>query len=240
MLKIVHCVDTEGPLWESIEETFLRLKAIFGIELAATLENLRRLQQGEIVIGSDATSRAAALTFSATQLAFLNDWQSIEAMLDRMDRTELRQAVRDSGGNSWYINWHCVAHHGFDADRNPRRRDLGIHSIFDRYRTRYQGSAADSIHWHHHPVPISRQANHCATNYFAIPSIFEIMSRRILERLWFPCVNRPGFHSERPDSHWFLEQWLPFDIANINSDVDTAQPDLAGGRWGDWRRAPKN
>ena len=51
-------------------------------------------------------------------------------------------------------------------------------------------------------------------------------------------MNRPGFHTERPDSHLFLEQWIPFDYANQYTKQDESQPDLMGGRFGDWRRAP--
>lgn len=53
-------------------------------------------------------------------------------------------------------------------------------------------------------------------------------------------VNRPGFHSERPDSHAFLEQWIPFDCANQRNDEAQDQADLADGRFGDWNRAPKS
>jgi hypothetical protein len=45
----------------------------------------------------------------------------------------------------------------------------------------------------------------------------------------------------RPDSHWFLEQYVPFDFSSqaMLPDEDAgAQADLEGGRLGDWRRAP--
>jgi len=67
----------------------------------------------------------------------------------------------------------------------------------------------------------------------------QILCRRILEHRWFPAVNRPGFHSERPDSHAFLEQWIPFDYANQVCDDLEDQPDLSRGRFGDWSRAPR-
>jgi hypothetical protein len=43
----------------------------------------------------------------------------------------------------------------------------------------------------------------------------------------------------RPDSHWFLEQYIPFDFSSqaiATSAIDQAQ--MVGGRYGDWRRAP--
>ena len=31
-------------------------------------------------------------------------------------------------------------------------------------------------------------------------------------------VNRAGFHCERPDSHLFMEQWIPFDLSNMSTE----------------------
>ena len=62
-----------------------------------------------------------------------------------------------------------------------------------------------------------------------------------MERQWFPCVYRPGFHTTRPDSHWLLEQFIPFEYANqAMVEKDTGFLDLGNGRFGDWRHAPKN
>ena len=47
-LYIAYCIDTEGPLHESLNATFQRLNDIFGVELEATKENLSRLQNQEI------------------------------------------------------------------------------------------------------------------------------------------------------------------------------------------------
>ena len=42
-LYVVHCVDTEGPMDESIEDSFQRIKEITGIELVPSLEILDKL-----------------------------------------------------------------------------------------------------------------------------------------------------------------------------------------------------
>jgi hypothetical protein len=71
--------------------------------------------------------------------------------------------------------------------------------------------------------------------------LHQILSRRIIDHHWFPAAHRPGFHVIRPDSHWFLEQYIPFDYSSqamVDNDVDGAQFGLLGGRFGDWRRAP--
>ena len=73
------------------------------------------------------------------------------------------------------------------------------------------------------PDILLRREGHSATHYFAHnPVIFQILARRILDRMWFPCVNRPGFHTTRPDSHWLMEQFIPFDYANQSTDEDYA------------------
>lgn len=239
MLYVVHCVDTEGPLYEPVEATFQRLRDIFGLDLPPSARLLRDLQAGTHDLGDAKLAAAVARTVAPENLDYKDDWHKIETMLDRIDRDEVRFGLPDSRGGGWHVSWHCLAHYGFDPALNPRRRDLGVHNVFDRYVDRYGfDGPRDSIQWHFHPVPFSRQANHCATHYLTHPALFDIVSRRVLERLWFPCVNRPGLNVERPDSHWFLEQWMPYDIANNNSTDDSGQPDLTQGRWGDWRRAP--
>jgi hypothetical protein len=69
------------------------------------------------------------------------------------------------------------------------------------------------------------------------------LTRKIIDRKWFPSAFRAGFMSERPDSHWFLEQWIPFDISNMSIDDNHESGtsiDLKDGRAGDWRSAPSD
>ena len=59
--------------------------------------------------------------------------------------------------------------------------------------------------------------------------IWETLVRRIFERNFFPSCVRCGFQAERPDVHWFLEQYIPFDLTNASvedaSELE-AQKDL--------------
>ena len=48
ILHIVHCVDTEGPLNETINATFERLKNVFGFNIYQSKKNLSKLQNKEI------------------------------------------------------------------------------------------------------------------------------------------------------------------------------------------------
>ena len=125
---------------------------------------------------------------------------------------------------------------------NPRRKDCGYHNIFDHYRRILaETGAPDGLHFHFHPSHPSGVSHRSATFYLHDLKFYQILARRIIDRGWFPSINRAGFQTERPDSHWLLEQWLPFDISNMASDdISSAQLDLGGGVLGDWRRAPND
>ena len=237
---IVHCIDTEGPLFEPIEATFERLREIFGLQIEPTFENLRKLQNGSIDLGG--AESAVQRVVDPQLVNYLDTWDKLAEMLDAVQSDDFRLCLPDSDGQGWIFNWFCVDHVGYRE--NPRRRAMGIHQIFDYYRHRVlqRTDCKDGVHFHFHPHAFSKKANHCATQWLGQNSpLYEIISRRLIDRDWFPTVNRPGFHSIRPDSHWFLEQFVPFDFSNqavrVDKD-DELQVDLGGGRFGDWRRAP--
>jgi hypothetical protein len=237
---IVHAIDTEGPLYESTEASFERLEHLYGIRgLEKTPATLEQLRHARIDLGG--IERQVAATLSGHLINYNDTWDKIDAMLARIMAPEFRRRRPDSFGGGWVFNWHCLDHVGFEY--NPRRRDIGYHNIFDHYRAllkRYP-DCGDSLQWHFHPMSTYREAHRCATSFVNSPELYQILSRRIIERNWFPSVFRAGFQTERPDSHWFLEQWLPFDISNMalddNSQLDR-MTDFRNGRSGDWRRAP--
>ncbi len=237
---IVHAIDTEGPLYESIEASFERLEHLYGVVgIDKVSENLEKLRHGQIDLGGleDQVSK----TLSGHLINYNDTWDKIDAMLSKVMAPEFRNKKPDSFGGGWVFNWHCLDHVGFDY--NPRRRDMGYHNIFDYYRSvldRYPDSP-DSVQWHFHPMSTYREAHRCATSFVNSPELYQILCRRIIEREWFPSVFRAGFQTERPDSHWFLEQWIPFDISNMALDDNrelNAMTDFRNGRSGDWRLAP--
>lgn len=235
---VVHCIDTEGPLYESLGATFQRVKSAFGFDIEPTRENLRRLQKKEIDLGGQ--EDAVAMMTNPNLLRYHDTWTSLDKMLDNIMSREFRDKMLDSYGTGWSYNWFCVDHVGYEI--NPRRRDMGYHNIFDHYRefVEPEWKGVDGLHFHYHPKPFNRFAHHNATHYFAhSDTLFKTLARRIIDRGWFPCANRPGFHVNRPDSHWFFEQYVPFDYSNQSFEGIQDQPDVAEGRLGDWRRAPR-
>ena len=237
---IVHAIDTEGPLYESLEAKFERLQGLFGItDIDPTPENLKKLQRGDLDLGGVEAKVKEVL--NGHLLAYNDTYDKIDRMLEELMSDEFRMRQPDSYGSGWKFTWHCLDHVGYDY--NPRRRDMGYHNVFDHYRgwvdqfPKYR----DEIQWHFHPMSIFADAHRCATAYFRNDLVFQILCRKIIERNWFPSAFRAGFQAERPDSHWFLEQWIPFDITNMAVEDPNhfdATIDFRLGRSGDWRRAP--
>ena len=237
----VHCIDTEGPLYESLEAKFQRIKDIFNIKIKKSKKNLEKLKKAEIPLNGKEKKIASVLSSHLTN--YNSDWQKINEMINRIFSDKFRNKHKDTLGNSWVFNWHCLDHVGYK--NNPRRRTLGYHKIFDYYQKvlKKRNKFKDKIHWHFHPMSTYNDAHRCATSYVNSPELYQILCRKIIERNYFPSVFRAGFQAERPDSNLFLEQWIPFDITNMsthnNKDLDMSL-DFKFGRSGDWRRAPKD
>ncbi len=234
---VVHCIDTEGPLYEAPLVPFEQLKRIFGIEIEPTRENLIKLQNGQIPLGGKENEVKNLL--DSHKLSTKGNWEEIEKVMDIITKPEYRSILADSNGEGWKYSWFCMDHVGFTGE-NPRRRDAGHHKVFDRYMEMVNSQKlGDIVQFHHHPVSLSGNFNDSGTAYWGSSNLNDILTRKVIEREWFPVAFRPGFHTERPDSHWFLEQWIPFDYGNQSYEqMVSGQNDLDEGRFGDWRRAP--
>ena len=44
IVYIVHCIDTEGALYESLKETFKRIERFTGKKITPSYENLQKIQ----------------------------------------------------------------------------------------------------------------------------------------------------------------------------------------------------
>lgn len=233
---LFHAVDAEGPLYESPAETVARVNRIAGLALPVEAGTLRALLAGDVDLGAARDVAETVLRYSV----FLSDWSAVRSMLDRVMAQEFRNENADSDGGGWIFNWHVMDHVGYDV--NPRRRDIGYHNIFDVYSELTAAAGCkDELGFHFHPDHYYPHAHLCGTNFDTSRNLFSILSRRLVDRNWFPRSFRAGFHTERPDSHLFLEQWIPHDFSNqsISQDSSTAgQLDLSDHRFGDWSRAP--
>lgn len=238
---IVHCIDTEGPLNESLEATFQRIKNLTGVELFPSKDNLTMVQNKELDLNG--FEEIAAKVFSKRLMSYNRDWHDIDKMLDNITSEQFRNKYKDSEGNGWLYSWFLVDFADFKI--NPRNRDIGYNNIFSHYLSYYKlhGMNQDDFQWHAHPMSTYFEAHRCATSYINSPHIIQSLAHRLIDCGEFPSCFRPGYHTERPDSHWLLEQYIPFDFGNQAielTDDDLKQHDLAEGRFGDWRRAPSS
>lgn len=239
VVYIVHAVDTEGPIYEDLNATFERLHEIIGVQMKPSYKTLEQLQNKEIDLGGK--EQIVADFLRPSMRAYNETWHQIDLMHERIMSKEFRNTLPDSYGGGWIYNWFCLDYVYFKD--NPRRKELGYHAIHDRYvefLDKYD-SQQDSLQWHFHPMTTYREAHRFATSFLNSPHLHEGLSKKIIERQFFPSAFRAGFHTERPDSNWFLEQWIPFDCSNqAIEDYSEKQKllNLRNGRLGDWRRAP--
>jgi hypothetical protein len=238
ILYIVHCVDTEGPLYESLTATSERIEKTFGLKYNLTPEQLERLRMG---LDIPHHLKDSVMDFvSVTRLNYNRDWHEVNEMLDEIMSSKWRMRYQDDFGNGYLFNWFILDHVGYKT--NPRRRSLGYHVIFEHYKEKIKShhSDHDKIYWHFHPVSFSYEAHKTSNNFSFTNYHLEVLSRRIIDHLYFPNSFRPGCHVIRADINLFLEMWIPFDYANQGMEErceDKLQQDIAAGRYGDWRRA---
>lgn len=238
---IVHCIDTEGPLYETIDATFERLKEIFGIHLEPSIENLHKIQNQELDLNG--MEKLVSDAFAPKRIDTLGTWDQVDQKLDELMSKQFRNSMLDSDGNGWVYNWFCLDHVGFTGD-NPRHRDAGYGNIYKHYAMKlrqHNSEKIDTLQFHYHPLPFNGAYNYAGTAYVNSNNLFEILAKRILDNHSFPAAYRAGMEAERPDAHWFLEQWIPFDYScnSYFKENIERQPDLRDGRYGDWRRATK-
>jgi hypothetical protein len=245
VVYIVHHIDTEGPLCEPTSEVFKRVESTLGIkiDLFPSRDNLNKLQNGYYDNIDLNISKEIKKILDPHLINFKSSWAEVDEMLYRVLDKSYRNKLIDSYGNGWIYNWHIVDHVGFLT--NERARDMGYLNIFNHYERilKETNSLDDDIQLHFHTISFFREAHMCATSLEnSYWELNQILCRRLIEKNWFPQVYRAGYHVLRPDSNWFLEQWLPYDASNqsVEEEDNKLQLDQAYGRLGDWKGAPSD
>jgi len=240
-LHVVHCVDVEGPMTETLEATWERVQEEDGLDLdlAPTLENLQKIQAGGVG-RTDAIRETLKAKYSAYNLGYLEDWGAIDKCFADINSKKFRHSMPDCLGQPYVFSWFIYDHFGFTT--NPRYHDDGIHKIFDHYHDLFlqENPYDDGIYWHYHHVPSSGDAVEWNTNWFQNGTHEEILARRLIERNWFPSVFRAGGHIERNDLSFWMEMFIPFDYSCqsfVSVDPDTYVASNAASV-SDWRGAP--
>ena len=82
MIYVVHCVDTEGPLYESLSETFERIYRLTGVRVEASEDNLLKVQNMELSLNGMA--ELASKVFSPRLLNYNSSWTELDRMLENI------------------------------------------------------------------------------------------------------------------------------------------------------------
>ena len=141
LVHVVHCVDTEGPLEETIEATFDRLNRRFGLDLEPSFALLSRLQNQEMDLGG--LEEEMARFIAPRRLDYLSLWRQVEESVAAVSNPRFRREHADPSGGPYTLTWFIIDVVGYRD--NPRRKAEGFHVIWDAYqrflRNRMAGDA---------------------------------------------------------------------------------------------------
>ena len=230
-LHVVHCVDAEGPLEETLDATFERLKTAFGIVVDANLQNLHLLQNQELDVG--VCEKQVADFIAPNRIAYLSTWKQVEEMISKVVSPEFRDKFSSPDGSPYTYSWFIIDVIGYK--NNPRRKPVGYNVVWDHYQRFLKNRQFNDVFgWHFHSVPPSQEALEYSTTWSANDYHEQCLSRRLIKYGFFPSLFRAGGVIERNDiSHW-LERIIPFDYSNQNKKGSQFKI----GDQSDWRNAP--
>ncbi len=228
-IPFVHCVDTEGPLNESDFDTWLRIKDICDINYEENF--VSKVLEGKF--DHIANSEKLKNMVSHKTMNYVRNSNEHSKMLDEIFSSKFRKKTCDSFGGNYKFSWFVMDH--VDYLINDRDKMMGHHKIFDIFLNRISPHNIweDSLEFHFHSNPPSYHSSHSNTFWLRDNKIYNVVLKRLIDRNFFPLINRPGFHSVSPDSHWFQEMYIPFEIANQSLASNRNE------RFSDWSRAPK-
>jgi hypothetical protein len=178
ILYLVHCVDTEGPLYESLEATSQRLKSTFGLDIdIATSEDLEAVRNGAGVPDSIKNQ----VNEFISRICYNENWNQLDEMLGELFSQDWRMKYKDDFDQGYLFNWFILDHVGFTS--NPRRRALGYHNVYDHYRAKLKqyGNKSDRLFWHFHPTSYFHEAHKTSNNFSYSNEHLNTLSRRIID-----------------------------------------------------------
>ena len=126
---IVHAVDTEGPLFESLDAKFQRIYDVYNIDIPSkkrTIKNLKLIKEKKYPLNGKENEVAKMLNSHLTN--YNTNIKMIKKMNSRIFSKEFRSKEKDSFAKEWVFSWHCLDHVGYKI--NPRKRILGYHKMY--------------------------------------------------------------------------------------------------------------
>lgn len=171
----------------------------------------------------------------------LNSWEAVNSAFQYGCTENYRLRYPDSENKGLKFSLFCISWSGFKS--NPVKRDFGWHTIFDNYKHFFKTEMqrwGDELYWMYNHPPESGIGNEWGLDWLQNTHYLNILNHFIIDRGYFPnCVEVP---TERNDTSHFLENYIPFDFSNRNSNKNNLDSINADGkRTGDvlnWTRSP--
>lgn len=242
IVYIVHAVDVEGPMTETLEATFERMWS-FGLPrtVAVSAENLELIKKGRLPGIPESLAQKLLGPFNDHLLNYWGDWSAIDKMLLELNSPAYRSKYCSKNGEPYVLSWFIYDHHE-EFQNNPRFHAVGTHTIFDHYMNLFldRNPHDDGIYWHYHHAPVNGDALGSNTSWSSMVAHESVVSKRIIDKSWYFSVFRAGLHIERNDlSHW-LEMYIPFDFSARYAASAVYRPGIefdwreSPSRWGGW------
>lgn len=159
----------------------------------------------------------------------LNHWDDVNQAFRHGCSEKYRLRYLDDEKKGLKFSLFCVSWSGFKT--NPVQRDLGWHTIFDNYKRFFKPEMerwGDELYWMYNHPPASGVANEWGLDWLHNTHYLNILNHFIIDRAYFPsCIEVP---TERNDTSHFLENYIPFDFSNRNSQKNNLNSINADGK----------
>ena len=100
-VNFLHAIDTEGPLYESLDATFERVEEVIGIfNLPKNKKTLLLLKDGKINLNGK--EEEVKLLLSNHRLNYMDSWLKLDEMLENAMSKDFRNKNLDSFGRGWF------------------------------------------------------------------------------------------------------------------------------------------
>jgi len=174
----------------------------------------------------------------------LQNWNQVNKLVKLITSNKFRNSVRDSKGKGLIFSWFLLTLTGFKT--NPFKRPMKHHEVFDYYNKNFSKNFKknkDGIYWHYHQPSKSGIGNEWTKDWTVSQEYFNIMSRLVSERSYYPTCFRAGGRIENNDTSNWLEEWIPYDFSNCSGRVNWFNKESDGKfliDLVDWSKASKN
>ena len=180
---------------------------------------MKKLKKGKVYIVCAMDTEGPIINKKKPDI--LNSWNKIRKLVNTLTSKNFREKNLDSSGKGIVYSWFILTLTGFKT--NPFQRPMDYHKVYDFYLKNFSKNFAknkDDIYWHYHQPAPSRIGNEWSKDWTSSQEYFNILSRLLIERSYFPSCFRAGGRIEDNDlSHW-LEQWIPFDYSCCSGDIN--------------------